>query len=130
MTEKNDVKTTGKEMLIGILFYGLIVQLILLFFQDWLYYSVGLWVGTAIAAVSSIHMRISLEDAMDLGEKGASAHSRSRFLLRYLITAVVLGIVLYFRLGSILTILIGITGLKIAAYSQPVIHNVLKKFRR
>lgn len=129
MSETTDVKTVGREMILIMVAFGLLVQTILLLFQDKMYHSLGLWAGIAIGIASSIHMRVSLEDAMEQDEDGAVKYVRSRFVIRYLVTAVVLAAVIYLRIGSIVTVLIGIVGLKISAYLQPIIHKLLVKFK-
>lgn len=127
MMKNDDVRTVGKELILGLIAYGVIVQIILLFFSARMYHAIGLWIGVIIGIVSSIHMRVTLEEAMAFEEKDAALHIRKRYIIRYLLIMAVLGAVLYFRIGSILTVLVGIFGLKISAYLQPVTHKVVSK---
>lgn len=128
MEKMSEVKQVGRDLIVGILVYGILVQGILLLFPARMYHAIGLWIGVIIGLVSSVHMRISLEDTVGLDEKSASDHIRRRAMLRYFGEAVVIGVVLYFQIGSILTVLIGILGLKISAYLQPVTRKVICKF--
>ncbi len=123
---------TLAELLAGILIIGIMQQLILLFFfQNHGYHAIGLWCGILAAVISVIHMRRSIEDALDLGEEERAArHVTKGYVTRMVITAVLVGVVLYFRIGNPLTILTGVITLKLAAYTQPFVHKVFLKLQK
>lgn len=123
MSKTNDVRRVGKDLIVGMILFGVIVQIVLLFFPDRIYHAIGLWIGVIMGIISSIHMRTVVEEAVYMEDKSAASYVRNRSILRYLLTAVVFGIVLYFDFASILTLLIGIMGLKVSAYLQPVIRR-------
>ena len=76
----------------------------------------------------AIHLKRSIEDELDLGEEGAMKHARTAYATRMLITLIVLGVVIYFKLGNPITVVIGIFPLKLSAYLQPLIHKIFLKF--
>lgn len=125
-----DAKSVGKDLIIGMVLLGLIVQIILFFFPNLLYNSSGLWIGVLVGIALSIHMRVSLETAVEQDEEGAVKYMRSRYLIRYVAAAVVLCAVLYLDLGNIITLLIGLMSFKLSAYAQPVIHKLTDKLTK
>lgn len=120
--------TTLLELLIGIILLGAVIQIVcLIISKDYLYNAIGLWSGIAIACFTAIHMKRSIEDALDLGEEGAKKHVRSGYAFRMVVTLIVAGVVVCFNLGNPITLLIGLFPLKISAYLQPHMHKLLKK---
>jgi hypothetical protein len=78
----------------------------------------------------SIHMQRSIEDGLDLlGDSGVK-HMKKAYLLRTAVACAVMAVVMYFRWGNPLTILLGIVALKLAVYMQPYIHNLLEKQKK
>lgn len=123
-------ENTLLELLVGIIFLGVVMQIVItIVSKDYLYNAIGLWSGITVACVSAIHMKRSIEDALDLGEKGAIKYVRIAYLKRMLITVVIMGVVIYFQLGNPITLLIGIFPLKLAAYLQPVIHKLFQQIQ-
>lgn len=113
------------ELLTGIVLLGVVIQIIcLIVSKDYLYNAIGLWSGIAIACFSAIHMKRSIEDALDLGEEGATKHVRTAYATRMLITLLIMGIVIYFNFGNPITLLVGVFPLKISAYLQPYMNKV------
>lgn len=125
-----DAKSVGKDLIIGMVLLGLIVQISLFFFPNLLYNSSGLWIGVLVGIALSIHMRVSLETAVEQDEEGAVKYMRSRYLIRYVAAAVVLCAVLYLDMGNIITLLIGLMSFKFSAYAQPVIHKLTDKLTK
>lgn len=120
---------TLNELLVGILFFGIVFQIICIFVaKNYFYHAIGLWTGIAVACFMAIHMKRSIEDALELGPEGAEKHARSAYLTRTLVTLIVIGIVICFKLGSPILIVIGIFPLKLSAYLQPQIHKVFLWF--
>lgn len=119
---------TALELVLGIILYGLIVQIVCFFVSEDLFYvSKGLWIGEAVGIAMMIHMKRSIEDAVSLGETGAEKYMTKMFGVRYALVAITLGIALYFDAGHPLSLFAGVMGLKISAYIQPYIHKLLKK---
>jgi hypothetical protein len=117
------------ELLAGIISLGILIQIgMLIAFENYLYNAIGLWAGIGVAIFMAIHLKRSIEDELDLGEEGAVKHARTAYATRMLITLVVLGVVIYFKLGNPFTVVIGIFPLKLSAYLQPLIHKIFLKF--
>lgn len=120
---------TLRELIVGIIFLGVVIQIVcLIVSKDYLYNAIGLWSGIAIACFSAIHMKRSIEDALDLGEKSATKHVRGAYVKRMLISVVIMGVVIYFNLGNPITMLIGVFPLKLAAYLTPYTHKLFLRF--
>lgn len=132
MMTDNSANETLKELIAGIIVYGTIVQIPVCFIAtgNLSYLSFGLWIGVVVAVGMAIHMKRSIEDALDLGEAGAAKHMRKMYALRYVVVAIVFGATVYFDVGSPITLLVGVLGLKIGAYLQPYTHKVLLKLKK
>jgi len=119
-------------LLLGIVCYGIIVELIGVWFvKDKLKYSSGLWIGIVLAMGMAIHMAVVIEKAVTLyGENGAKSKVILQSILRYIVIVGVFFLVMKIQLGNILMVFIGIMGLKAAAYLQPFIHRVLYRNER
>ena len=117
------------ELILEIIIYGIFLQLSGMWLvEDKIGYSIGLWLGIVVAIGMAIHMAIVILDSVDMViEKKANIHSRVFSLLRYLVVLLLFAIVLYFRIGNVLAMFIGVMGLKVAAYLQPFTHKLLTK---
>lgn len=120
------------ELVAGILGYGLIVQLLGVWFvEDRLRYSTGLWIGIAIAVAMAIQMALVILDTVNLAvQKKARARTALFALLRYVVVVALFVVVIYFRLGNVITMFLGMMGLKVAAYLQPFVHKLILKYRK
>ena len=127
----NSANETLKELLTGIILYGAIAQIICLIMTEHkLYVSIGLWIGVITGIGIAIHMKRSIEDALDLGVEHAEKHMKKMYALRYAVTALVFGAAIYFHIGNPIAILIGVIGLKISAYLQPYTHKLILKLKK
>ena len=118
------------ELLTGIVVLGVGIQIVCLFVsKNYLYDAVGLWSGIGLCCFSAIHMWRSIEDAVDLGEAGATKHVRLGYATRMVVTLLVAGSVIYFRIGNYVTLLIGVFPLKLAAYLQPFTHKLFQRIQ-
>jgi hypothetical protein len=119
------------ELLAGIIGLALIVQIIhLIIGKDWIYNSVGLWAGALIACFWAIHLSRSLEDSLELGEVAAKKRAISGYITRMVVSLIVLGVVIYFKLGNFVDIIVGVFLLKISAYIQPITHKLFLKLEK
>ena len=117
---------TLKELLVGIGIYGVAAEIICLIIgYDILHVSAGLLIGVLTAAGMVIHMDRALEDALDLGEEGALAHIKKTYLIRITVVFLILGAVVYFKIGNVFAVLVGVMSLKLAAYMQPAGHKFM-----
>lgn len=117
------------ELVGGILIFGFLVQLVGVWFvEDKLGYSIGLWIGIATAVGMAVHMAVVLNDAADIAvEETARRRVIFQSMLRYAVIVVVFFLVAFFRLGNLITLFIGVMGLKAGAYMQPLTHKFITK---
>lgn len=109
-----------KDMTVLILCYGVLLQVVLLFFaQERLFLSTGLWIGIMLAVFMLVYMYRILRAGLGWGAHEAEKYVRLHSIIRYVVVLGVYGIVIFARLGSPLTCFAGIMGLKVAAYLQP-----------
>lgn len=119
------------ELLAGIVGLGMLVWLIhLMLSKDILYNTIGLWSGAGVACFWAIHLNRSLEDSLDLGETAAKRKAVMGYATRMLVSLLVLGAVIYYDLGNLIDVLIGIFLLKISAYIQPFTHKIFDRVLR
>ena len=112
-------------LVVTILLYGLVIELAGVWFvEDKMKYSIGLWYGVAIAVGLAINLAMVIFDAVTMGD---SEHANRRIiakcLLRYFVVAVLLIILGYFHFGNLFTAFLGVLGLKIGAYLQPLFEK-------
>ena len=125
-----NISETLKELLIGILFYGIIVEVfILCFSKEKGYLSIGLWMGILLASAAAIHMWWGLDKGMELGD-GATKYLLSQNMIRYGVIVIAFGLLCLVDIGSPLAAFAGIMGLKAGAYLQPFTHKISTKFKR
>lgn len=122
---------TLRELLVGIVLYGIVIQIILaIAFPLKIYRAAGLWAGILCGIAMAIHMAFCLEKIVILDEKGARAYARKTTLIRYGCVCLVLAIIAYTKTGDPVTLVLGTLGLKIGAYLQPLVHKALGKVGR
>lgn len=120
------------ELMLELVLYGLVIQFTGVWFvEDRLRYSTGLWIGIATAALMAINMAVVILDTVELAsEKGASRKSALFSAIRYIVVVAVFVVTGVFHLGNLITMFIGVMGLKIAAYLQPFTHKFITKYTR
>lgn len=115
-----------KEVLLGILVCGGIMQAALMWFvPDKLLFTTGLWMGVTGAALMAGHMYQTLDEALYMAD--AERYIRRGAAKRY--SMIVLGCVgiVYLGIGSLAAFFMGLLSLKFSAYLQPLIHKILTK---
>lgn len=112
-------------LVFGILLYGVVLQLAGVWFvEDKLYYSIGLWYGIIIAVGMAINLATVIFDSVAMGDsKYANRIIIAKSLLRYAVVVILFFILGYFDFGSLLMAFLGVLGLKISAYLQPLLHK-------
>ena len=74
------------EMWVGTVLFGTLCQVsVVWFLKDKAGYSIGLWLGIVAALITILHLSISLDKALDLGEGGAKKHMVIQNLVRYFV---------------------------------------------
>ena len=103
-------------LVFGIVFYGIVVQLI------------GVWF-VAIAVGMAVNIATVIYDATAIyGQKDANRRIVAKSLLRYIVVAVLLFILGLFDFGNLIMAFVGMLGLKISAYLQPLFMKVTDRF--
>ena len=117
------------ELLLGILFYGIFIQVAGVWFaEDKLRYSSGLWIGIVTAMAMAYHIaRIIAETVDSMDAQKVRGRIIAKGIARYIVVVIVFTVTMYFDLGNLVTLFLGVMGLKISAYLQPALHKVLKK---
>lgn len=118
-------------LVLGIIVYGIVVELTGVWFvTDKLRYTTGLAIGIGLAVGMAVNMAVVLQDAVDTyGESGAQRRIVAKSVLRYLVVVIVFLVMMKWNLGNLFTAFIGVFGLKVSAYMQPVAHKFMSKLR-
>ena len=117
------------ELLLGILLYGIVIQLTGVWFvEDKLRYSTGLWIGIVTTMGMAYHIAKVIAEMIDFPDaEKARIQITAKGILRYAVVVAIFAIMMYFDLGNLITAFLGVMGLKISAYIQPLLHKVLTK---
>ena len=114
-------------LVLGILIYGVIVELVGVWFvSDKIRYTTGLIFGIVCAVGMAIHIAMIIEESVRIG-KGHEKYLSFKSVLRYLVVSTVMILMMVFKLGNMFTAIIGILGLTVSAYAQPVLYKLLGK---
>ncbi len=116
-------------LIAGILIYGVLVQIVGVWFvEDKIGYSIGLWYGIAIGIGMAINLATVIYDAVTFdGEGNANKRVAAKSMLRYIVVAILFGILGYFEFGNLFTAFLGVMGLKFSAYAQPLLNKIVNK---
>ena len=114
-------------LVLGILIYGLLVEVIGVWFvNDKVRYTSGLAIGISCAVGLAIHIAMIIEESVRIGE-GHEKYLSFKSVMRYLVLCAVLILMMVFKLGNMFTALIGVLGLKVSAYAQPLLYRIIKR---
>lgn len=128
MRKIRDINSALPGLLFGIVLFGLVCQIVGVFLvADKFHFSIGLWIGVLTALAMALHMAISLNSALDRDEKGAQAAATRQNLIRYLTVVLIFGILMITQAGNPIAAFVGIMGLKISAYLQPLFAKLSQK---
>ncbi len=116
-------------LIAGIVIYGFLVQITGVWFvEDKIGYSIGLWYGIAIGIGMAINLATVIYDAVTFdGEGNANKRVAAKSMLRYIVVAILFGILGYFEFGNLFTAFLGVMGLKFSAYAQPLLNKIVNK---
>ena len=116
-------------LIAGIVIYGLLIQFTGVWFvEDQIGYSIGLWYGIAIGIGMAINLATVIYDAVTFdGEGNANKRVAAKSMLRYIVVAILFGILGYFEFGNLFTAFLGVMGLKFSAYAQPLLNKLVNK---
>ena len=127
---KKKIDATLLEMCLGIVLYGIVCQIVILFFSSEPGYSIGLWIGIIMAVAGSIHMWWAIDKSLDMASGDATKTVAVQGMIRYFALAVALSILAVSEIASWLFAFLGYMGMKAGAYMQPLIHKIGSKIFR
>lgn len=121
---RKKIDPTLLELGLGILAYGIVFEIVLLFFSRTPAYSIGLWIGVGLALAGAFHMWWSLNRGLELPEKAAVKSVSTQNIIRYFIIAVVLAVLMCTDFANPIFAFCGYMGMKVSAYLNPLIHRL------
>lgn len=121
--------TTVKEMWIGIAVWGFVCELATVWLvKDRACCALGLLIGCILAAAGVYHMWRTIDQALDLGD-GAQKFMTGRSWMRYGVFVAVFAVLMVTDFANPLTAFLGLMGMKISAYLQPIVHRLSERRR-
>ena len=124
---KKKIDPTLFDLCLGIFLYGVVFQLILLFFSRKAAYSFGLWIGVVLAIAGAVHMWWSLDRGMDQASKQAAKTIGTNNLIRYFVLVVVMFLLIYTDFANPIFMFCGYMGMKVSAYLNPWLRKISAK---
>jgi MFS family permease len=122
-----NINTTLLELIIGILISTIFTGIIgIIITNNNMSFVLGLILGAFTAILLVIHMYQSLEKSLLLDEESAQKFSKKMAVLRMVVMGLAVVVALTFpKIFNIIAVLIGIMGLKISAYLQPITNKYI-----
>lgn len=118
------------EMWTGSVLFGVLCQISIVWFvKDKAGFSIGLWFGVLAALLTILHLSISLDKALDLGEAGAKKHMVIQNLVRYFVLIVFLSLLMITDFANPLAAFLGLMSVKAGAYLQPFVHMAYSRIK-
>lgn len=115
------------EMQIGILFFGLVCQIVGIFLaKDVWYFTKSLWFGVLFAFVACMHMYRTLDNALWYGDDASKLVTRG-YIFRYVAAIVIFAVIGFTGVLDVLIVFLGYMSLKVTAYLQPITHKFSNK---
>ena len=103
MRKIRNINQTVWELIIGIVLLGMLMAIGMVF-----------------------HMNISIEKAMDIGGEHAKGYMLKSYAIRTVVVLAVIVCVGVLKFANLLSLLLGIMTLKVAAYLQPITHRFME----
>lgn len=122
-------KQTLFEMMVGIVGSTVLFSIIgAIFAPNKATFVLGVCFGGALAVAILLQLYRSLDKTLAMDERAAEKYAVRASIFRLVIMCVALGVgILLPRVFSALGILIGLLGLKVCAYTQPIVHKIIVK---
>ena len=116
------------EMIKTMVLYGIVLQVICLIVPgNRLSMTVGLWIGVVSGIAMLMDMHSSLWIALDMEPDKAKRYMQQSYAKRYAVVVIVFMAAAYFDVANIVTLILGVMGLKFSAYLQPIMHKLFQK---
>lgn len=114
------------RMIVVMIAYNSLVQVLLLCLPNvTLIDSTGLWLGALVGISMAIHIKRSAEDTLDIGGLAGEKYAKKKAAIRMATVIIVFSIIFYYEIGSVITTFIGVMGLKVSVYFQPIIERYM-----
>lgn len=127
MRKIRNINHTVWELIIGIVLVNALLEVIgLIFVSQKGAYTIGLILGMLLAIGMVFHMNISIEKAMDIGGEHAKGYMLKSYAIRTIVVLIVIVCVGVLKFANLLSLLLGIMTLKVAAYLQPITHRFME----
>ena len=127
MRKIRNINQTVWELIIGIVLVNALLEVIgLIFVSQKGAYTIGLVLGMLMAIGMVFHMNISIEKAMDIGGEHAKGYMLKSYAIRTVVVLAVIVCVGVLKFANLLSLLLGIMTLKVAAYFQPITHRFME----
>lgn len=125
---KIKIDRTLAELCIGLVFWGILCQITGIFFvKDKSGYSIGLWYGILTGMFAGIHMWWTLDRALGDTQAAIVKRMTRTSIIRYLIIVIAIGLIMIVGFGNPLSAFLGLIGLKLSAYIQPLTHKLISR---
>lgn len=117
-----------KQMVAIIGIYGILAAVFVIIFANKVIYSLaGLLIGCIAAAYMLIYMNLVLNRCMGFEAKAVEKYVIKHSVIRYFTVVIIFGIVCITDIANPITCFVGLLGLKISAYLQPIAHKLMNK---
>lgn len=127
MRKIRNINHTVWELIIGIVLVNALLEVIgLIFVSQKGAYTIGLILGMLLAIGMVFHMNMSIEKAMDIGGEHAKGYMLKSYAIRTIVVLIVIVCVGVLKFANLLSLLLGIMTLKVAAYLQPITHRFME----
>lgn len=119
------------DLISGCAIFGIIGEIIILLGIPAVYegnigrIALGFLIGVILMILMAVHMYLSVENSLMMGESGAQKHNLKMFAVRILVVGVVFTVVFITDFCNPIAVIIGMMSLKVAAYLQPFTHKFL-----
>lgn len=125
---KIKIDATLFDLCLGIFLYGVVCQIVVLFFSRKPEYSIGLWIGVFLAIAGSVHMWWTIDRSLDMASRDAGKTVGTQYLLRYFILVAAVALLAVSGFANPLLAFLGYMGMKVSAYMQPFTRKISSKF--
>lgn len=127
MRKIRNINQTVWELIIGIVLVNALLEVIgLIFVSQKGAYTIGLVLGMLMAIGMVFHMNISIEKAIDIGGEHAKGYMLKSYAIRTVVVLAVIVCVGVLKFANLLSLLLGVMTLKVAAYLQSITHRFME----
>ena len=98
-----------------------------IFGDKYIYIIIGFLIGILMSIILVMLMARTVENMLSIGDSGAVKEGVIGALIRAAIVIAVIVLLLVTHVGNVISMLIGLFGLKLSAYIQPIADKYIKK---